>query len=80
MKTYSTDNGTSLYRVYRSRDLIRKLRAESWGGPASSKAQWMSELATRVQQTTGKIVRTDTDTHFVNDLIAAQLIKEETNG
>lgn len=77
MRKFTTSDGHS-FKVKRLPQLITKLRAESWGGAASSRQEWMRETAFRAEQTMGNLVRTDTDAHFVNDLIETGLIKEIT--
>lgn len=76
MKTFITSDGERL-AVTSSRDLVRKLRKETWTGPTRSKTEWMHDVAQRARQSTGKPVRTDTDAHFVNDLIQTELIREQ---
>lgn len=61
----------------RLRDVIRALRATSWGGPAANEKQWMREVAQRANVSTGCRVRATSEAVFVNDLVKAGLLKKE---
>src|SRR5581483_3386316 len=74
-KTYSTSDGKR-YVACTIPALVRQLWEESCAGTDISKGTWRDEAAVRAQDATGRPVRSDSDTHFIQDLIDAGLIKE----
>ena len=56
--------------------IVDELNASSWASCATRR-QFMEEVASRALLQTGKRVRTRTPAQFIEDLIAAGLLKEE---
>lgn len=54
-------------------EIVRQMRDEAWIAE-DSKDGYMQAVAARVRLQTGAEIRTDTPTHFVDDLAAAGLI------
>jgi hypothetical protein len=72
----TTNDGLKL-ECQSSRELVEKLRAQSWGGPAASKEKWMREVALRANASTGKRIRANSPSNFIQDLVNAGLLKKE---
>lgn len=57
-------------------ELVRQLARGSWD-PAESDAEWMEQAAARAELQSGQPVRSDSAEHFVEDLLAAGLVRRE---
>ena len=71
---YQTGDGEKI-EGRTSREVLRKLRALSRDREPTQSA-FMEALAERALQTTQQVVRLDSETHFVADLVTAGLLKE----
>ena len=77
-KTYKSNDGQQ-YVAESITDLARQLWQDSHhyhSGQVIPKGEWRLDAAYRASQATGKSVRGDSDTHFIEDLIETGLLKE----
>jgi hypothetical protein len=75
MKTYITTDGERYPDIRDARQLLRQMRARAFFR-YDSQLEWMNAFARRVFQETRKRVRTDTEAHFVADLLKTGLLKD----
>lgn len=79
MRNYVSNDGQR-YEVKSVSALVNTLWRESHQYAAQqtmSKGEWRVDAAFRASEASGHPVRGDSDTHFVEDLINAGLLKEE---
>lgn len=74
MKIYVTQDGEFI-EAKDSKVLVRALR-ESAMFPVAGDAEFMRDVSDRIKASTGKVVRTGNADEFVEDLIAAEFVKE----
>jgi hypothetical protein len=71
---YQTEDGIVL-KANNAEELVRQLHETSWA-PAESDEAWMEEVAKRTWQSRGKTLRWGTAAEFVEDMVAAGMLKE----
>lgn len=74
MKTYATRDGEVIVATS-DEALVRALR-ETAMFPVATDAEYMTDVAARVEAETGKPVRTGSAAEFIGDLVAAEVLKE----